>query len=120
LSGDEKVEPRFDSLKYQRNTIVASDELMTLKLRYKEPDGDKSKLLEQVFTKEELKKTGESGAFVFAGCVAEFGMLLRDSKYKGKADYKKLLARAKKSQGADLDGYRAEFIKLVKKAKALD
>lgn len=55
--------------------------------------------------------------FRFASSVAEFGMILRDSKFKGKANFKNILTAARESKGIDTDGYRAEFIKLVETAE---
>ena len=57
--------------------------------------------------------------FRFAASVAEFGLLLRDSKFKGTANYKDIITRAKVSKGADEEGYRAEYIRLVETAEML-
>ena len=57
--------------------------MMTVKLRYKEPEGDKSKLLTFPITDQGAKLKDASQDFVFSSSVASFGMLLRDSKYKG-------------------------------------
>ena len=73
------------------------------------------------------QKTEKAAAFrlepseniLFASAVAEFGLLLRDSEYKGNANYGQLLSRAKQSKGSDTEGYRAEFIRLVEKAQLL-
>ena len=60
-----------------------------------------------------------SNDFRFASSVAAFGMLLRDSEYKGKANWKDTYELAKKSLGQDKEGYRSEFVQLVEKAKSL-
>jgi len=105
-------------LKYQEYTVPKpgeyKDEIMTVKLRYKEPKESKSKLITHIV------KSGDynhpSNEFQFATAVAEFAMLLRGSKFKGTANYDSILKRAKSSKGGDEFGYRAEFIKLVNKA----
>jgi Ca-activated chloride channel family protein len=129
--GSEKEEPRFvvDDLKYQskpvakpvkqREIIGDNKELLTLKLRYKKPDGDISKLSEFAVTDGGNKFNQASTDFKFAAAVAEFGMILKDSEHKGSADFGSVLELAQESKGDDKEGYRAEFINLVKKAKGL-
>ena len=56
----------------------------------------------------------------FASAVAEFGLLLRNSEYKGQASYRQIIARAKSAFGKDEEGYRSEFVRLVKTAETLD
>ena len=117
--------PTVDPLKYQAQTEPAGvkarptamrEELMTVKLRYKAPDGDVSR--EIVFPVK--NRTGEMSANVgFAAAVAEFGMLLRNSDYRGTATHAEAAALARKFRGADLDGYRTEFVKLVELAESL-
>ncbi len=114
---DEKM-PELADLKYQKTKLIPSDELMTVKLRYKTPDADDSQLIVQTV------KTGISGVIdhgnlEFAGAVAEFGLLLRDSEFKANASYDRVLERARENRGEDPHGYRAEFIRLVEKAKLL-
>jgi Ca-activated chloride channel family protein len=120
----QKVEnPGVDELKYQQPPAetagAAANELMTVKLRYKEPDGDESKPLSVGVPDSRASHRNASDDFKFASAVAEFGMLLRDSRYKGQASYDGALERARASAGADLRGYRAEFVQLVEKAKGL-
>jgi Ca-activated chloride channel family protein len=118
-AGSKEEFPGTDALKYQKVQVSASDELLTVKLRYKEPDGDTSKLLSKTLKPQDASvKPSEN--YNFATSVAEFGMILRDSKYKGNSTYDDVLARAKASKGKDDDGYRAEFIKLVELAQILD
>jgi Ca-activated chloride channel family protein len=93
--------------------------LLTLKLRYKEPDGDKSKLIESVAKDAEETYARASEDFRFAAAVAGFGLLLRDSQYKGDLTWGAVLELAAASRGADESGYRAEFIELVKRAAAI-
>ena len=88
-----------------------------MKLRYKAPDGDKSRLISVPV------KDRASGALTanvgFAAAVAEFSMLLRKSEYRGSASYADAAALARKYRGDDPDGYRSEFVKLVELAEAL-
>jgi Ca-activated chloride channel family protein len=118
-AGSKEEFPGTDPLKYQQVQVNPSGELLTVKLRYKEPDGDTSKLLTRILQPQDAGRQA-SGNYNFATSVAEFGMILRDSKYKGSATYDDVLARAKASKGSDDDGYRAEFIKLVELAQILD
>jgi Ca-activated chloride channel family protein len=96
-----------------------SNELMTVKLRYKEPDGDESKLLSVSLTDSKATLANASANFRFASAVAAFGMLLRDSRYKGRASYNSVIEMAKASASTDAQGYRAEFIQLVETARQL-
>ncbi len=103
----------IDPLKYQSNdqkTTSSTDELLTVKFRYKEPDGSKSKLITQV-VENEIRKSSNNLDWSMA--VAGFGMLLRDSEYKGKLAYEDILSLARSAKGKDDFGYRAEFIELV-------
>ena len=63
--------------------------------------------------------TAASGDLKFAAAVAEFGMILRDSEYKGNGSLQQVLEWAQQGKGADVNGYRADFIELVRKAQAL-
>jgi len=111
--------PDVDPMKYQKTVTIPSDDVLTVKLRYKNPDEDKSKLLEGVILDSDLSgKASEN--FLFASAVAEFGLILRRSEHKGNASYESVLARARSSKGEDKYGYRAEFIKLVEMAEILD
>lgn len=109
----------IDPLKYQtNNSSVTSDsnELLTVKFRYKEPDGNKSKLITQV-VQNQIRKSSDNLGWSMA--VAGFGMLLRDSEYKGDLKYADVLQMAKSSKGTDEFGYRGEFIELVDLAKSM-
>jgi Ca-activated chloride channel family protein len=122
-----ELRPAVDNLKYQQpaakperySADSASKELLTLKLRYKQPEGDTSKLLEVPVTDRGASYGQSSGDFKFAGAVAAFGQLLRDSEFKGSASFDAVIELAEESKGEDKEGYRAEFINLVKRAKAL-
>ena len=112
-----------DPLKYQQpaqaSAMADSRELMNIKLRYKEPDASLSKLLNIGLADAGKQLNNASENFKFASAVAEFGMLLRASKYKADASYQDVLQLARSSTGTDLHGYRAEFVKLVDRARTL-
>ena len=110
-----------DALKYQRPAEPAAgaarDEVMTVKLRYKAPDGDESRLLAVPVTdRANAQLTANVG---FAAAVAEFSMLIRKSEYRGTSSYSHAAALARRFRGDDPDGYRSEFVKLVELADAL-
>ncbi|MEY4538359.1 MAG: hypothetical protein RLZZ306_116 [Bacteroidota bacterium] len=113
-----------DKLKYQQFTQTfmgsISEEVCTVKIRYKQPDSDKSVQIEEVVkdTHITLEKTSEN--FRFSAAVASFGLLLRNSDFKGSANYEQVVNLAKNAFGKDSEGYRAEFLKLVKTTKLLD
>jgi len=115
---------KIDDLKYQKNNIAISDaansgEMMTIKLRYKKPNGDVSKLIEQPVFDKQLPLASASKNFRFAAAVAEFGMLLRQSEFKSNASFENAQELASNAKGGDEEGYRSEFIKLIKKAQSL-
>ena len=113
--------PGVDDLKYQRsrNRRGASDEMLTLKLRYKQPDGDTSKLLTFPVTDDGHGYVAASDDFKFAASVAAYGMLLRDSPHKGTASFDGVIELAGEGLGEDSHGYRAQFIELARKAGEL-
>jgi Ca-activated chloride channel family protein len=115
--------PAVDPLKYQQPVSVDLDsgptELLTLKLRYKEPDEDHSQLIQVPLKATWTAFEKASGDFRFATSVAGFGMLLRDSKYRGSLTWDQLREVAENSSGSDPHGYRQEFISLVRMARAI-
>ena len=116
--------PAPDPLAFQQSTIVPSDDLFVFKLRYKDP-GDAKEESRLITTRmDENSIWREPSAldddFTFASAVVEFGMLLRDSPYKGTAGWASAMERARASKGTDHEGYRAEFIKLVEMAELLE
>jgi Ca-activated chloride channel family protein len=121
--GQKFENPGVDPLKYQTpaqpSSMANSNELMTVKLRYKEPTRDESKLVSVSLADSRGKLGSASENFRFASAVAAFGMLLRDSKYKADATYNEVLELARASTGADRQGYRSEFVQLVETARAL-
>lgn len=114
---------KVDDLKYQKvddkkqRVYTNSDELLTVKLRYKQPDKDVSKKIELVVKDD--KKNQVSPDFRFASAVAMYGQLLSDSDFKADASYEKVVALAKKGLNNDERGYRREFIRLVEAASGL-
>ncbi|MBS1734348.1 MAG: VWA domain-containing protein, partial [Bacteroidetes bacterium] len=113
-----------DKLRYQRSTEVFSNtafgnEIMTIKFRYKEPQGSVSKLIEHPVADRQVALEKASANLRFASAVAEFGMLLRESAFRADASYQQVLELARAASGDDEEGYRAEFLKLVEKAGAL-
>ena len=110
-----------DSLRYQRrdvqSTSAAGPELLFVKVRYKRPDGDESRLLSQPVLAEAGQKP--SVDFQFQAAVAEFGLLLRNSDFRGKADLGHVIAAARDARGRDPDGYRAEFVKLAETVRGI-
>jgi Ca-activated chloride channel family protein len=116
---DQKVEG-VDPLRYQapppRDGASATNELLFVRLRYKQPDGETSRLMERA-----VVDRGErpSVDFTFASAVASFGLVLRDSEYKGNATLDDVLRAAKQSVGEDPNGYRADFIRVVESARRL-
>ncbi|MBL4650422.1 MAG: DUF3520 domain-containing protein, partial [Aureispira sp.] len=108
-------------LKYQTKTVAGkSSDLMTVKFRYKPIKSDKSILLEQVLNKSALiGLENSSDNYRFSAAVASFGMLLRDSEFKGSATYDNVYNLAKDALGTDKENYRAEFLQLIKTANTL-
>ena len=119
-AGGEVDAPSLDPLRYQRRPertgVASSDELVTVKLRYKAPDGDASRLVSTVVRRRSQPMTANVG---FASAVAEFGMLLRGSKQIGAGSFDSAIARARTFKGDDPEGYRAEFIRLAELGKQL-
>src|SRR5688572_3457867 len=110
-----------DPLKYQANNgevVFDSDEIMTIKLRYKDPDGEESKLIKHPVIDSHLPLASTSDNFRFSASVAEFGLLLRDSEYKQQSSFLQVVSLAKGAKGMDANGYRSEFIKLVESANS--
>ncbi len=111
--------PEVDPLRYgsQEATAAASesDELLFVKLRYKAPDGDESRLI----TRPVADESGAASVDLqFASAVAGFGMILRDSEYRGDWTLADVLEQAREAMGADREGYRSEFIRLVEMANS--
>lgn len=111
-----------DPLKYQSNDkkiVPNTTEIMTIKLRYKNPDGDVSKLIIHPVFNNSKEFTGTSDNFRFSAAIAEFGLLLRNSEFRQHSSLKQVISLAKSAKGIDEEGYRAEFIRLVQSASSL-
>jgi Ca-activated chloride channel family protein len=115
--------PSIDPLKYQpernreKHRPNTSDELLTIKLRYKKPDGIKSTLMVKAFSGPVIEFEEASQNLRFSASVAGFGMLLRESEYIGDYTLENIIDMAKRSKGEDDEGYRSEFIRLAKTAR---
>ncbi|MCX6329495.1 MAG: von Willebrand factor type A domain-containing protein [Bacteroidia bacterium] len=119
----EKV-PSIDPLKYQQSRSNVSeesysDELLTIKVRYKKPDGSTSMLLEKPVRGNADIIEEASDNLRFAAAVIEFGMILRESEFKGTSTLDSAAKLARSAKGEDEDGYRSEMIRLIATAKDL-
>ncbi|MCZ4224194.1 vWA domain-containing protein [Pedobacter rhodius] len=111
-----------DELKYQKTSQLKStdsEEILNVKLRYKEPNGAKSKLLVKGIYDNALGFNATSDNFRFAAAVAAFGMILRKSPFKQNATFEQVITLAENAKGKDKEGYRSEFLSLVKSAKLM-
>lgn len=116
IPADSKQEISGTDLKYQDNKTnegVENGEWLNLKIRYKEPDGDES-ILKEYPVSEDCYSKKPNEDFYFAAAVAEFGLIIRDSEYKGDASFENV-RELLKNVDADDDDYKDEFVYLVKK-----
>ena len=133
--------PKPEPLKYQRATesaeqaaddsvplddetdqprdLVASDEMLTIRLRYKQPENDTSTKIEFPVKQSDQRFADSSRDFQLAAATASFGMMLRNSEHKGNASWENVLELATGAIGNDADGYRLEFIEMIKQAQRL-
>lgn len=125
--------PAVDPLKYQDGQSAPkaprwnwawgrgreSAELLTVKFRYKQPNGSASKLITRTLKDKDAAWQDASEDFRFASAAAGFGLLLRDSRFRGDLDFGKVAAMARGARGRDPQGRRAEFAALVDQAGAL-
>ncbi len=114
----------IDPLKYQQPSTPTSaadtGEALTLKVRYKEPKEETSRLLSLSVRDEGKSFVNAPEDFRFSAAVAAFGMLLWDSPHKGRASYTQVREWARHgSPATDQAAYREEFIQLVQKAEIL-
>ncbi len=121
-SDESMVAADIDDLKYQDRNVKSSanndPDLMTIKLRYKQPDSETSIPFELTARDNGMKLKDASDNFKFSASVAGFGMLLRDSKYKGGASFDSIEELALQGKGEDEKGYREEFIRLIDLARS--
>jgi Ca-activated chloride channel family protein len=115
----------IDPLKYQKTDkkkskpeYTGSNELLTVKLRYKDPDGDKSKKIELPVIDNKTDKV--SSDFRFASAVAMLGQMLTASEFKGDSSYEKVISIAKTALDSDEQGYRREFVRLAETLKGMN
>lgn len=112
-----------DNLKYQQKNIKPSaqnsKELLTIKLRYKQPDGNTSKLISHPVIDQNIALNNTSNNFIWSAAVAGFGMLLRDSAFKNDLTFAEVLKLARQGKGEDKEGYRIEFVNLVQSCQLL-
>lgn len=115
-----------DALKYQEEGVRPDKtlkklskypDLLTVKLRYKQPDSDTSKKIEVPLI--DNNKNDVSDDFRFASAVAMFGQILKSSQFKGEGSYDIAIALAKSGYGNDQQGYRREFVRLIETTKGL-
>lgn len=123
VNSNSEVASNNKDLKYQETVIKNNSEnkgeWMTIKFRYKPIKSDVSKLLQHTVRDEKSIFSQSSNNYRFSAAVAGFGLLLRNSQYKGNLEYDKIIAMAKAAKGTDEEGYRAEFIRLVENAKLM-
>jgi len=110
----------IDDYKYSRQVSTGgnSEELLTVKFRYKDPESTKSKLIEKVVQTSSEKELSEDFSFVSA--LALFGMHLRESEFSNGKEIPLVLSLAENGRGKDDEGYRAEFVRLVKSYNSID
>ncbi len=117
MSDSKEPVAKIDDLKYQENVIKTdafkTNELMTVKFRYKEPKEDQSKLIVKPLEDNTNDFNQTSDNFRFATSVAGFGLLLRDSQYKGNITLSSIQEMAKNAKGQDTEGYRNDFIQML-------
>jgi Ca-activated chloride channel family protein len=110
-----------DSLRYQavrgRPDASAGPELLFVKVRYKQPEGERSRLLTHAVL--DAPSRAATADFQFQTAVAEFGLLLRQSEHRGTASLRHVIEVARGAVGADPNGYRAEFVRLAQAAQSL-
>lgn len=112
-----------DGLRYQDRKVIAydgvGDELLFVKIRYKEPDGEKSREIREVLRDKPARLARTSDDFRFSAAVAMFGLVLRDSEHKGNATFEDAVSLARNAMGNDPFQYRAEFVSVVERTATL-
>jgi Ca-activated chloride channel homolog len=109
---------KIDELKYQSTKIERkaseTNEIMTVKFRYKKPDGEASKLIVHPLLDQNISFEKTSDNFRWSAAVAAFGMILRNSEYVKRFSMQEVTALAQGAKGIDKEGYRIEFINMTK------
>ena len=104
---------------YQQSVVVPHEDLLQVKVRYKEPGEETSRLVTKRVGSKQQEQV-QSDNFRFAAAVAEYALLLHQSPYRGAASFQQVLELARGAVGKDAGGYRSEFIKLVEVSELLD
>jgi Ca-activated chloride channel family protein len=114
---------KVDDLRYQSTTVKesakASKEVATVKFRYKRPDESESRVFSRAVMGSQRSFADAPAEMRFAAAVAEYGLLLRQSKFAAQASYEHAMSAAKQALGSDRHGHRAEFVELVRAARDL-
>jgi Ca-activated chloride channel family protein len=125
-AGSDEKNPSVDPLKYQVSKKISvpdqytfNDEYLTIKLRYKKPDGVTSMLMEKSVRNYVNDLEDASENLRFAAAVSEFGMILRNSEFKGTSSLEEAAKLARSARGEDEEGYRSEFVRLIDTVKGL-
>ncbi len=122
-AGSDEPLPGVAELKYQKRAISdeakRSPEMMTVKLRYKQPDGDTSTLVTQPLVDQDVAFSKTTDDFRFSAAVATFAQVLRGSKYTADVKLTDVIEMARGAEGDDGEGYRGGFVQLVRKAEAM-
>jgi Ca-activated chloride channel family protein len=118
-AGSKEQLPDVDPLEYQVNQVTGGANMMTVKLRYKNPEDTVSRLIVSRVGKGDLKGSPPSANLKFASAVAEFGMLLRESEHRGNSNWDQVIAMATEARGKDPYGYRQDFLQLAQTASLL-
>ena len=122
-SGSDENIPVVDPLKYQvseagiNNKNDFTNEFLTIKIRYKKPDGATSIMFDKPVGGSVAEISDASDNLRFAAAVAEFGMFLRNSEFIGNSTLESAAALASSARGTDEEGYRAEMVRLIKTVK---
>ena len=117
---DKNFVSSVDPLVFQQTKSVPSNDWLQIKVRYKQPQSNDSSLMTTRVPDVSATSTLSSENFRFAAAVVEYGMLLRNSEFKGQSSYLQALTLARGARGVDEQGYRAEFIKLLEVSQILD
>ena len=122
--GGELTTSAVDALRYgaptaSRVAAAVNHEMLTVKVRAKAPEGDVSERWEFPLIDGGASFAATSADFKFASAVAGFGMLLRDSNFRGETTFSRVLVWAEAGMADDATGYREEFLTLVRKAESL-
>ncbi len=112
--------PAKEKKPHRKSETAHGDELMTIKLRYKQPDAERSRLMRTHVSDPGTGYAQATSDFKFSAAVAAFGMILRDSPYRGTATYGAVAELAEEGIGEDKGGYRRQFVDLVLKARSVD